>query len=300
MSFERYRVTREIFIEKLISCHYFEFSINYRFLGERHDFWELYYVDKGEIEVSTDSGTYALKQGDLLVHEPNEFHSTRSNGKNAPNVFLVTFECDAPSLAFFRQNKRFRLSGEERSIMALLLKESFRAFGPNPTHGPVRLIANTNDPPFASEQLFVSYLEILLVALIRNDASQQEWRKAPTAVKEKREADLFDQVTEYMKDNLHGTLSLDQLCSRFCVGKSNLSIIFKDRLGRGVMEYWNHLKIETAKRYIRENSYNWTEIAELLGYNSLHYFSRQFKKTTGMSPSEYAKTLTSRLYNQRS
>ncbi|CAG7618202.1 helix-turn-helix domain-containing protein [Paenibacillus allorhizosphaerae] len=300
MFFERYNVSREIFIEKLISCHYFEFAKNYYFNGERHDFWEVYYVDKGEIEVTTDSGMYLLKQGDMLVHEPNEFHSTRTNGKIAPNVFLVTFECDAPSLAFFKQNKWFHLGSEERSIMALLLKESFHAFGPNPTHGTVRLIANPNDRPFASEQLFVSYLEILLVSLIRNHAVQQEWRKAPTAVKEKREADLFDNVIEYMKQNLHGTLSLDQLCSHFCVGKSNLSIIFKNRQERGVMEYWNHLKIETAKRYIRENNYNLTEISELLGYNSLHYFSRQFKKTTGMTPSEYAKTLTSRLFNQRS
>ena len=42
---------------------------------------------------------------------------------------------------------------------------------------------------------------------------------------------------------------------------------------------------------IREGSHNFTEIAALLGYNSIHYFSRHFKKVTGMTPSEYASSV---------
>ena len=45
---------------------------------------------------------------------------------------------------------------------------------------------------------------------------------------------------------------------------------------------------DQAKLLIRENSLNFTEIANTLGYSSIHYFSRQFKTFTGMSPSEYA------------
>ncbi|MEG2842596.1 MAG: AraC family transcriptional regulator, partial [Ruthenibacterium sp.] len=42
---------------------------------------------------------------------------------------------------------------------------------------------------------------------------------------------------------------------------------------------------------IREGSHNFTEIASMLGYNSIHYFSRHFKKVTGMTPSEYASSV---------
>ena len=45
---------------------------------------------------------------------------------------------------------------------------------------------------------------------------------------------------------------------------------------------------DQAKLLIRENSLNFTEIANTLGYSSIHYFSRQFKKITGMTPSEYS------------
>lgn len=44
------------------------------------------------------------------------------------------------------------------------------------------------------------------------------------------------------------------------------------------MEYFGTLKIDAAKRMIREGTHNFTEIAALLGYNSIHYFSRHFKR----------------------
>ena len=46
-----------------------------------------------------------------------------------------------------------------------------------------------------------------------------------------------------------------------------------------------------AEEMIRQGSHNFTEIAALLGYNSIHYFSRHFKKVTGMTPSEYASSV---------
>jgi len=64
--------------------------------------------------------------------------------------------------------------------------------------------------------------------------------------------------------------------------------MFKAKTNYGVMAYFRMLKMEEAKKMIREGRYNFTEISELLGYESLHYFSRSFKKYTNMSPSEYA------------
>ena len=57
------------------------------------------------------------------------------------------------------------------------------------------------------------------------------------------------------------------------------------------MEYFFRLKVEAAKEMIRMSQLNFTQISERLGYSSIHYFSRQFKKTTGMTPSEYASSI---------
>jgi AraC-like DNA-binding protein len=71
--------------------------------------------------------------------------------------------------------------------------------------------------------------------------------------------------------------------------------MFKEQTGTSVIEFYKSLKIEEARKLIREGQYNYTEIAERLGYTSIHYFSRQFKKTTGMTPSEYASSVKVRI-----
>jgi YesN/AraC family two-component response regulator len=58
-----------------------------------------------------------------------------------------------------------------------------------------------------------------------------------------------------------------------------------------VMEYFTMLKIEEAKLLIREGDYNFTQISRILGYQSVHYFSRLFKKKTDMTLSEYASSV---------
>ena len=53
------------------------------------------------------------------------------------------------------------------------------------------------------------------------------------------------------------------------------------------------MKIEEAKRMIREGGCNMTEISDRLGYSSVHYFSRQFKKLAAMSPTAYESSIRS-------
>lgn len=295
MNFARHDIRLEIVINKLITFYYFELAKDYRYAGEKHDFWEIYYVDKGEIEIDTDSGHYLLKQGDLLFHEPDEFHSPKSNGKNAPNVFIVTFECDSEPMSFFQLNKLFHLGDHEKAILALMMKEGFNAYSPD-TSGHGRRIIPQADAPFGSEQLFKNYLETLLIHIIRNRQASYNKSKLSYASRENQELQLTDKIKAYMEEHLGHNLTLEQLCDAFSIGRTQLSILFKKRVGCGVMEYMNQLKINQAKLYIREEVYNLTEISELLGYSSVHYFSRHFKKAMGMTPSEYAKTLNGGSY----
>jgi len=51
--------------------------------------------------------------------------------------------------------------------------------------------------------------------------------------------------------------------------------------------YFISLKIEEAKRLLSETPMNVTEISQMLGFSSVHYFSRLFKSKTGMTPTEY-------------
>ncbi len=59
------------------------------------------------------------------------------------------------------------------------------------------------------------------------------------------------------------------------------------------MDYLTALKMREAKKLIREDQYNVTQISSLLGYSSIQHFSRMFKKIVGFSPTEYENSVKS-------
>ena len=63
------------------------------------------------------------------------------------------------------------------------------------------------------------------------------------------------------------------------------------QMGISPGEYIRRVKLEESKCLIREGRMNFSKIAELLHYSSIHHFSRQFKDKFGMTPSEYAKSI---------
>lgn len=295
MAHEPYKPNENIVISSFVSCYYFEMSNRYLYSGEKHDFWELVYVDKGEVEADTDSGLYRLEQGDILFHSPNEYHRLRSTHTIAPNLFIVTFFCHSEDMRFFNDIKRFRLGHSERNLLAQLLKEGINAFGPNQLDLSPRNLTPVQNSPFASEQLFKNYLETLLLLLIRKERNVKLETPLPSSTRENQITQLCERIVAYIKANIHRKITLNDLCAAFNVGRTQINILFKKERGIGIIEYVNRLKIDYAKTYIREEIYNLTEISDLLGYSSVHYFSRHFKKSMGMTPSEYSKTIKSHL-----
>jgi len=104
-------------------------------------------------------------------------------------------------------------------------------------------------------------------------------------------ADVFKRVVDYMDANINDHLSIEQICRDNMIGRTQLQKIFQKEAGVSVIEYFTRLKIDAAKHMIRIGRLNFTQISEQLGYSSIHYFSRQFKKVTGMTPSDYVSSI---------
>ena len=289
MEYKPYRLNQPIIIQDIYTCYYFEMSNRQRYNGESHDFWEIVYVDKGDVNANTESGYYRLNQGNILVHSPNEYHKLESTGNQAPNLFIVTFSCDNEAMQFFHEHKLFRIGQVEQAVLAQLMKEGLQSFGLNQYP-----ITTKESPPFASEQLFKIYLEQLLILLIRNERSRMPEAPLLSTTKQNQSKQLSAQIINYLERNLSGKITLNDLCSHFNMSRTQMNIMFKRTVGTGIITYANQLKIEHAKKYIREEVYNLTEISDLLGYSSVHYFSRHFKREVGMAPSDYARTIKAR------
>jgi len=98
-------------------------------------------------------------------------------------------------------------------------------------------------------------------------------------------------IKSYLCDNLYKSLTLDTLCKKFSVSKSNLCKKWKEHSEIGIIDYFISLKVNEARRLLEEGKISVTQIADMLGYSTIHHFSHSFKKFTGISPSEYKKLM---------
>ena len=96
-----------------------------------------------------------------------------------------------------------------------------------------------------------------------------------------------------MEGNIDSQLTIKQICQDNLVGRSIVQMLFRDYGNSGIIDYFSMMKIDIAKQLIRAQQLNFTQIADTLGYSSIHYFTRQFKNISRMTPSEYASSIKS-------
>lgn len=294
MKLAKTRLKLELEIPCLYSFHYFEFSKDFLFEGEQHDCWELVYVDSGELAVTAGQEGYVLKQGDIIFHKPNEFHSLRTNKRIAPNVVVIAFECRSPSMDFFK-SKMFNLGNFERNLLASVVKYGFLAFEPPLNDPRSNRLIRKKEIPLGAEQLIRTNLEMLLLSIFSQEYKDVSKTRLSTMAREQDDYELAERSIVYMREELNRELNLERMCARLHISKSFLARRFKKQTGQSVMAYYKHLKIEKAKTLIRERRYNFTEISDILGYPSIHSFSRHFKHATDMTPSAYSRSIQARL-----
>lgn len=100
--------------------------------------------------------------------------------------------------------------------------------------------------------------------------------------------ELFQKIEAYVRTNLSEPLTLQGICQLFGISQSYLSRLFRRHTRFSFIEYITNLRINEAKRLMQEQpSMLLKDIAEIVGYQNQHYFSRIFKSVTGIAPSEF-------------
>lgn len=293
MSYESIPLITEIDVDCIYTIHYFEYQKDFHFSGESHDFWEFLCVDKGEVEVTAGSSNHILRKNDIIFHEPNEFHNVKANGKIAPNLIVISFGCPSPLMEFF-QHKRFHVSEQERNLLSIIIREARLAFDGRLDNPYQQKLILRESAPTGSLQIIRQSLERMILSLHRRYIRffpitvERESHKLTT---QNADQELYLRILSYMEQNLTSSFTMKTLCHDTMLSSSKVERLFRIRHNCGPMHYFSMQKVELAKELIRSDDRNFTQISECLGYNSIHYFSRQFKKITGMTPSEYASSI---------
>ncbi len=285
MDYKKTLLDSPIVIDGIYTVHYFEYTKDFAYSGEIHDFWEVVYADKQSILITAGAEEILLPLGHLYIHKPNEFHNIRCDGKKSANSIIVSFDCSCPQLMNIA-GIVIPVNSEEKRLLGSIIKEAETVFSTPLGLAYTREMRKSGTYPFGGEQLIRNYLEQLLILLIRGN------RRSVPAKLPKNNA-LLISICEYLEKHVNDYLRFTDIQENFNVSSSVIKKVFRDSMNCGVMEYFNRLKVDAAKEMIRNGELNFTEISDRLSFNTPQYFTTVFRRISGMTPTEYASSVRS-------
>lgn len=274
-------------ISKIITVHYYEFDNSFVYPGESHDFWEMVYVDKGQVLVTSDTDRIVLGQEEIIFHKPNEFHAIQSY-HSSPDCFVLSFECNSAQMKNF-EKYHTKLNKKLKSIIASIIEESDNTYVIPKNDVHLKRLKLRNDLEVGGEQLIKIYLEQLFILMLR-DIFKTETKVFPS--KEILENHIVSLIKKFVSDHIGSRITLADICRELRYGKSYLSKIFHFYTGHSIIDYANGEKIRYAKQLIRDGTLNMTEISNALSFDNPQYFSVVFKKYTSLTPTEFRRSLS--------
>ncbi len=285
MEYIRTELNKSLVVEGIYTIHYYEYTKDFSYSGECHDFWEIVYADKKSVVITAGATELTLEAGQMYIHKPNEFHKIRCDGMRAANAVILSFDCACPELMSIA-GIVIHCTGEERRLMGNIIGEAMEAFS-MPLGTPyISVLKKADAGEFGCEQMIQLYMEQLFIRLIRRN------RQAVPAQNPNSDP-LFLNICNYLENNVEKHLRFEDIQKEFNISASVIKRLFHNNMNCGIMEHFLRLKIDAAKQMIREHELNFTEIAAGLGFNSPQYFTTAFRRISGMTPSEYANSVKS-------
>lgn len=288
MEYKLKNFVRAIEVTKIANIHYFEFTNKYHTFKEKHSFRELIYVDSGFIMAEAENFSGIIKENQLIIHKADETHSLTCPDDEASNVIIIGFEAISPCLDVFSQYP-VSLTDGQKKLLSEIIKEGRNVFMPPYDVPQQKDMKKRNLYPFGADQMIKIKLENLFIELIRSKNS------VPSEENGEISDDKIHEICRYLNENFREKITLSEICFLFGTNKTTLCNKFRNTCGETVISYINKLRIKESKKLLRAGNYNLTEIGTIVGFSSVHYFSRIFKQYEKQSPTSYIKTIKSRL-----
>lgn len=282
-------IRKLIDIDYISSIHYFEFDDTFVDKAEFHDTWELVYIDRGKCDVISDDEVIHLKQGEMFFHKPGEVHLLKVNKGTTPNIIIIAFYSLSEAMQYFIKQKIVASMTTKQHIAAIIHEASNTFDLPFNNPKMKKLKLKPEDGLWAGQQSIVLRLELMLIEIVRENHYYITNRKM-FVPKDIIEDEFVLEIIEFMEKRLYSKFTMDELSRELNFGKTHISRSFAKACGYSVIDYFTKMKVNEAKKLIRESKYNFFEISEMLMFSNSHYFSTVFKKHTGMTPSQYKKS----------
>lgn len=272
------RILPYIRINEILGYYYNIRNSGYNFKGETHNYFELTYVDRGCMKTIVDDMEYELRENELIIYGPGQFH--RQEIPVGESCSYVTIIFDMESIIFDDNGSGYdvilnKIFGYNKKIQTLI--KDF-------------VNESSSQIPYMNS-LMLCLLQETIIRLLQSEFIGHKENHPVTEVRQHYQDELLNKILSYINETITEPITVAEICQKFSLSRSSLQILFKENLQQTPKKYISELKLEKSCQLIRESKYTISEIALMLGFNSIHYFSRAFTQKYNMSPSEYAKQL---------
>ena len=134
---------------------------------------------------------------------------------------------------------------------------------------------------------FGSCIDNLKISLFEHRISSEQ---EPEAQEER----VITGITRYLQEHLQEEISLSVLAEEFHLSAQYISQLFKNEIGVGFLVYLTSIRMEKAKKLLLSTSLSIAEVAEQAGYGDYRVFTKVFKKSEGITPSQYRRDFLDR------
>jgi len=234
--------------------------------------YELMFFCNGSGSFMFEEKKYPIKKGTLLFISPDVPYSIELDAKVPAGCLTVHFSYARVSFndgKWAIQDGMQNLSHHPARELkdAYIVEEWFQ-----------KLVDCWNEKLPGYEFKARTMLQQLLLAISENLNKQSQNFAASLKV---------EKIIQCMHQNINKKITLPELSKTVQMTTAYMSRTFKEATGYSIIEYFNKLKIDKSKELLIEGNKKIKEVAKEMGFADEFYFSRIFKKTEGMTPSEF-------------
>lgn len=132
---------------------------------------------------------------------------------------------------------------------------------------------------------FGTCIDNLKISMYQENVSQEP---------EEQDERIINSITRFMQEHLAEEMSLSVLAEEFHMNPQYISQLFKNEIGVGFLAYLTSIRMEKAKKLLLSTSLSIGEVAEQSGYGDYRVFTKVFKKSEGITPSQYRRDFLGR------
>ncbi|WP_208586285.1 helix-turn-helix domain-containing protein [Gracilibacillus suaedae] len=243
------------------------------------------YVKKGQLQVIEDNEVYNLKKGSYLFLRKNIHHWGTEFYQPGSEWFYIHFF-----------NHDIQESVNEYSMYgktSLVHHEEYQRKLTLPKYGEVSHHGYTQSQ---LEQLFEMFesshpMRPLLTSMHTHQFFLEIYLENLETYTNKKSNRMIAKMIQLIDEQQSNKLSSQEISEALGMNYAYLSTLFKQHTGKSITQYQNERMVEKAIQLFRKENYNVSEVSDKLGFSNPFYFSRVFKKVTGMPPTDYLRQI---------